>query len=128
MLLSVLWLCHLYAKNTIHCFSLSCIGEGNGNPLQCSCLENPRDGRAWWAAVYGVAQSWTRLKRLSISSSSICWGFTWCHALFSVLCMFLTQFVLCLWKTVSAIEWCIDSVCKSRQSVLKPVPHCFLYE
>ena len=37
-------------------------GEGNGNPLQCSCLENPRDGGAWWAAVYGVAQSWTRLK------------------------------------------------------------------
>ena len=37
-------------------FSLSCIGEGNGNPLQCSCLENPRDGRAWWAAVYGVGQ------------------------------------------------------------------------
>ena len=45
-------------------------GEGNGNPLQCSCLENPRDGGAWWAAVYGVAQSWTRLKRLSSSSSS----------------------------------------------------------
>jgi len=43
-------------------FSLSCIGEGNGNPLQCSCLENPRDGGAWWAAVYEVAQSWTRLK------------------------------------------------------------------
>ena len=42
-------------------------GEGNGNPLQCSCLENPRDGGAWWAAVYGVAQSWTRLKRLSSS-------------------------------------------------------------
>ena len=51
-------------------FSLSCIGEGNGNPLQCSCLENPRDGGAWWAAVYGVAQSRTRLKRLSSSSSS----------------------------------------------------------
>ena len=50
-------------------FSLSCIGEGNGNPLQCSCLENPRDGRACWAAVYGVAQSRTRLKRLSSSSS-----------------------------------------------------------
>ena len=49
-------------------FSLSCIGEGNGNPLQCSCLENPRDGEAWWAAVYGVAQSQTRLKRLSSSS------------------------------------------------------------
>ena len=51
-------------------FSLSCIGEGNGNPLQCSCLENPRDGGAWWAVVYGVAQSWTRLKRLSSSSSN----------------------------------------------------------
>ena len=50
--------------------SLSCIGEGNGNPLQCSCLENPRDGGAWWAAIYGVAQSWTRLKWLSSSSSS----------------------------------------------------------
>ena len=49
-------------------FSLSCIGEGNGNPLQCSCLENPRDGRAWWTAVCGVAQSWTRLTRLSSSS------------------------------------------------------------
>ena len=51
-------------------FSLftSCIGEGNGNPLQCSCLENPRDGGAWWAAVYGVAQSRTPLKRLSSSS------------------------------------------------------------
>ena len=46
-------------------FSLSHIGEGNGNPLQCSCLENPRDGGAWWAAVYGVAQSQTRLKWLS---------------------------------------------------------------
>ena len=50
---------------------LSCIGEGNGNQLQCSCLENPRDGRAWWTAVYGVAQSQTRLKWLSSSSSSI---------------------------------------------------------
>ena len=54
-------------------FSLSCIGEGNGNPLQCSCLKNPRDGEAWWAAVSGVAQSRTRLKRLSsrISSSKL---------------------------------------------------------
>ena len=49
-------------------FSLSCIGEGNGIPLQCSCLENPRDGGAWWAAVYGIAQSQTRLKQLSSSS------------------------------------------------------------
>ena len=51
-------------------FSLSCIGEGNGTPLQYSCLENPRNGGAWWAAIYGVAQSRTRLKRLSSSSSS----------------------------------------------------------
>ena len=50
-------------------FSLSRIGGGNGNPLQCSCLENPRDRGAWWAAIYGVAQSWTRLKQLSSSSS-----------------------------------------------------------
>ena len=49
-------------------FSLSCIGEGKGNPLQCSCLDNPRDGEAWWAAIYGVTQSRTRLKRLSSSS------------------------------------------------------------
>ena len=52
-------------------FLLSCIKEGNGNPLQCSCLENPRDREAWWATVCGVTQSWTRLKQLSSSSSSI---------------------------------------------------------
>ena len=49
-------------------FSLSCLGEGNGNPLQCSCLENPRDGGAWWAAVYGVTQSRTWLKWLSLAA------------------------------------------------------------
>ena len=59
---------------TFH-FSLSCIGEGNGNPLQCSCLENPRVGGPWWATVYGVAQSRTRLKWLSSSSSIACLGF-----------------------------------------------------
>ena len=48
-------------------FLLLCTGEGNGKPLHCSCLENPRDGGAWWAAIYGVAQSRTRLKRLSSS-------------------------------------------------------------
>ena len=56
------WVLHFH-------FSLSCIGEGNGNPLQCSCLENPRDRGAWWAAAYGVTQSRTRLKWLSSSSS-----------------------------------------------------------
>ena len=49
-------------------FSLSCIGEGNGNPLQFSCLENPRDRRGWWAAIYGVTQGQTQLKRLCSSS------------------------------------------------------------
>ena len=57
-------------------FSLPCIGEGNGNSLQCSCLENPRDGGAWWAAIYGVAQSQTRLKQLSSSSSNYLTGFS----------------------------------------------------
>ena len=52
-------------------FSLSCIGEGNGNPLQCSCLENPRDGEAWWATVYGVTQSRTWLKWCSSSRATI---------------------------------------------------------
>ena len=59
------------------------LGEGNGNPLQYSCLENPMDGGAWWAAVYGVAQSWTRLKQLSSSSSRkrLGRGTGWCNVL-----------------------------------------------
>ena len=67
-------------------FSLSCIGEGNGNPLPWSCLENPRDGGAWWAAIHGVAQSPTQLKSLSSSSSSS-----------------IKHFVLYYWKIV--ITW-----------------------
>ena len=63
--------CELDTTEQLHFqFSLSCVREGNGNPFQCSCLENPRDGGAWWAAIYGVTQSWTRLKWLSSSSSS----------------------------------------------------------
>ena len=61
-------------------FSLSCIGEGNGNPLQCSCLENPRDAGAWWAAICGVAQSQIRLKWLSSSSSK------WYNSVHIVIC------------------------------------------
>ena len=57
-------------QNCTH-LTLSCIGEGNGNPLQCSCLENPRDRGAWWAAIYGFAHSQTRLKRLSSNSSKV---------------------------------------------------------
>ena len=60
-------------------FSLSCIGEGNGNPFHCTCLENPREGGAWWAAVYGVAQSRTWLKGLSSSRSNEQWCWTFFH-------------------------------------------------
>ena len=67
-------------------FSLSCIGEGNGNPLQCSCLENPRDGGAWWAAVYGVAQSQTWLKGLSSSNSTTSWVIIYISQHLSLLC------------------------------------------
>ena len=62
--------------------SFSCIEEGNGNPLQCSCLENPRDGGAWWAAVSGVAQSQTQLKRLSSSSQED----STCHGAIKLMC------------------------------------------
>ena len=69
-------------------FSLSCIGGRNGNPLQCSCLENPRDSGAWWAAIYGVTQSRTRLKQFSSSSSnylhSICTVFTTIYIAFTM--------------------------------------------
>ena len=81
----------LYYTVTSHWLSIShtvvCIGEGNGNPLQCSCLQNPRDGGAWWAAVSGVARSRTRLKRLS-SSSSMHQGYSLhlSHSLLPLLC------------------------------------------
>ena len=81
-------------------FSLSCVGEGNGNPLQCSCLENPRDGGAWWAAVYGVAQSRTWLKQLSSSSSNVWPAYVFCMIV--LLCM-----DVCLSMSASAYicEW-----------------------
>ena len=77
-------------------FSLSCIGEGNGNPLQYSCLENPRDGGAWWAAVYGVAQSRIRLKRLS-SSSVLAGLYAWHCVDFSLKCS-------CPWEVQPSVE------------------------
>ena len=74
-------------------FSLSCTGEGDGNPLQYSCLENPRDEGAWWAVVYGVAQSRTRLKRLSSSSSSMLMS-SGKNSIPSLDCILLTEFIL----------------------------------
>ena len=90
-------------------FSLSCIGEGNGNPLQCSCLENPRAGGAWWAAVYGVAQSRTRLKwqqqQLLISESVFNYelifffmGCVWSPSLFFCMWIFICLMTICLKK------------------------------
>ena len=71
-------------------FSLSCSGEGNGNPLQCSCLENPRDGGAWWAAIYGVAQSRTRVKWLGSKKQTV----------------YMTHFLECLVVRMERSEWC----------------------
>ena len=82
-------------------FSLSHNGEGSGNPLQCSCLENPRDGGAWWAAVYGVSRSRTRLKRLSSSSSSsrlMDTSFVLCVIIQRYLIFLLKLFQLWLWE------------------------------
>ena len=77
-------------------FSLLCIGGGNGNPFQCSCLENPMDRGAWWAAVYGVLQSRTQLKRLSSSSSSSQW----------------------YWRMLLRVPW---RARRSNQSILKEI-------
>ena len=100
-------------------FSLSCTGEGNGNPLQYSCLENPRDGGAWWAAVNGVAQSWTRLKRLSSSSSVyVCQccspslyppPLSYCvHK--SILCVCISIPALQIGSSVPFYRFCIDTL------------------
>ena len=68
-------------------FSLSCIGEGNGNPLQCSCLENPRDGGAWWASIYGVAQSQTWPKWVSSGIQAYCYHLSKFHIYALVYCI-----------------------------------------
>ena len=82
--------CQSHSRNN---FSLSCIGEGNGNPLQCSCLENPRDGRTWWAAIHGVAQRWARLKWLSSSSR---WKHCCCFPL--IVYSTYTHYFRCSWE------------------------------
>ena len=112
--------------------SLSRIGEGNGNPLQCSCLEKPRDGRAWWAAVYGVAQSRARLKWLSSSSSRMDWefGVSRCKLLHmrwinSKVQLYIAQGTIfnILWETIMEkkikrnVYICVSSVQSSRSVV-----------
>ena len=84
-------------------FSLSCTGEGNGNPLQSSCLEDPRDGGAWWAVIYGVTQSQTRLKQFSSSSTQLISLFFSSLAALAVACLQRIGIIVCslfaLWKS-----------------------------
>ena len=104
-------------------FSLSCIGEGNGNPLQCSCLENPRDGGAWWAAIYGVAQSQAGLKQLSSSSSSSMYG---CESwtVRKAESRRIDAFELWCWRRLLRVPW---TARRSNQSILKEIsPGCSL--
>ena len=103
-------------------FSLSWIGEGNGNPLQCSCLENPRDGRAWWAAIYGVVHSRTRLKWLSSSSSSmvfpiVMYGYeSW--TIKKAEHQRTDAFELWCWRRLLKVPW---TARRSNQSILKEI-------
>ena len=103
-------------------FSLSCIGEGNGNPLQCSCLENPRDGGAWWAAISGVTQSWTWLKRLSSSSiwsllenvpcvleKNMYFGFSACNVL--RISIKSNCFILSFIISIALLIFCLEDLC-----------------
>ena len=95
-------------------FSLSCIGERNGNPLQCSCLENPKDRGAWWAAVYGVAQSQTWLKRLS-SRLSPAWYNADCSQLMSQFDCYQLQLVY-----LTTEHWPVRNLqCKTSQTAFK---------
>ena len=100
------------------------LGEGNGNPLQCSCLENPRDGGAWWAIVYGVAQSRTRLKRLRSSSlpsssenmsnpCSPCFFFVFFFKFYSLedVSLSLSLFFLCISLVASGLPWITQVLC-----------------
>ena len=85
-------------------FLLSCIGEGNGNPIQCSCLENPRDGGAWWAAVFGVAQSRTRLKWLTSSSQQKNVPWWWRCSLSNTIPTRHDMWLLSTWNVASKIK------------------------
>ena len=109
-------------------FSLSCIGEGNGNPLQCSCLENPRDRGAWWAAVYGVTQNQTRLKQFSSSSSSrneggINWEIGINILIFAVVVQSLSSAELFM---TNGLQHTISQSLLKHQSLESMMPHYYI--
>ena len=106
-------------------FSLPRIGEGNGNPLQCSCLENPRDGGAWWAAVYGVAQSRTWLKRLSSSSSSSRRVTSWAQELYII--TFKQSCFRPTWNTTGGTVQCLGTDSAACLDTLTFYSISFLY-
>ena len=106
-------------------FSFSCIGEGNGNPLQCSCLENPRDGGACWAAVYGVAQSQTWLKRLSSSSSRSPWEGNGNPLQYS--CLEKSTYRGHWWASVHGVEKCHTQLKRLTLAYLKKHPSMALF-
>ena len=94
-------------------FLFSCTGEGNGNPLQCSCLENPRDGGAWWAAVSGVAQSQTWLTQLGSSSSSSSVQSLSCVQLFATPWTAACKASLSIINSCSPSQWCLLTISSS---------------
>ena len=111
---------HDWVRNDFS-FSLSHVGEGNGNPLQCSSLENPRDGKAWWAAVYVVSQSGTRLKWLSSSSSVLFWSLWVCwfyhfvlHLSDSAFSLFAKQFVVVEHLSCQVPRWVLRGTFSPR--------------
>ena len=115
--------------------SLSRTGEGNGNPLQCSCLENPRDGGAWWAALYGVAQSWTWLKRLSSSCSRVLYSVTqnylcakiWKYSFHSAQINSVQAFLLfskSVWFLELFHKWDDYSACSGNRSWFAGISKC----
>ena len=101
-------------------FSLSCFGEGNGNPLQCSCLENPRDGGAWWAAIYGVEQSWTRLKWLSRENTK------GSFKMFTYIKWILKHLNHCSFLDISQKQLIVSTTCISITLYLKGLPDSVL--
>ena len=112
-------------------FLLSCTGEGNGNPLQCSCLENPRDGGAWWATVYEVALSWTWLKWLSSSSSSLWWDGIFSETIVMSLDVFVRLQRSPCWNGELMLI-CVENLCtkfhfvKKKNNMIKHMPEYHL--